>query len=183
MQKRNGRSCGKVPVRLIKWSVCYYSPEPFTASGNFCFTVFVFVELNGGERESDSNDLLSSFLFFCFFFFFASLFPSPLALCRFLLPLLRIVFVRETAVKLIVFCPCNSSYLLRVALSVQQGSVPLQHVRCSSCSLSFPFRSSCITSFSTPSILLRCFVSFSSSFSSLVFCCLACFVVLSYPVR
>ena len=34
MQERNGRSCGKVRVRLIKWSVCHYGPEPSTASGS-----------------------------------------------------------------------------------------------------------------------------------------------------
>ena len=35
MQQQNGRSCAKVPVRPIKRSVCYYSPEPFTAIESF----------------------------------------------------------------------------------------------------------------------------------------------------
>ena len=111
MQKRSGRSCGKVPVRIITLSVCR-SPDPSTASGSFCF---VFVEFNGGSaKESDSSsDLLSSFFFF---FFFASLFPSPPALSRYLLPLL--VFVRKTVI-FVLFCPCNSNCILRVVLPVQ----------------------------------------------------------------
>ena len=59
MQKRNGRPCGKVPVRLIKWSVFHYSPEPSV----------IGVTLQWGERENDSNDLLSSFIFSSFFSF------------------------------------------------------------------------------------------------------------------
>ena len=77
--------------------------------------------------------------------------PTGLMPVQYLLPLLRVVFVRETAVIIffVLFCQCNSSYL-RVVLSVKQVSVPLRHV-CSSRSLflSFPFRSSCITFFRT----------------------------------
>ena len=59
--------------------------------------------------------VVSCFSFQIFFFSFAPLFPTPPALCRYLL--LRVVFVRKTAV----------SYLFRVVLPVQQESV-LQHV-------------------------------------------------------
>ena len=104
--------------------------------------------------------------------FFAPLFPLLPSLCRYLLPL-RVVFVRKTAVVLILlFCPCNSSYLLRVVLPVQQESVPLQHVWRSSghCSLSFPLRSSCIT-FSRAPVVFFALLSFyfSSSFVLLFF--------------
>ena len=58
-------------------------------------------------------------------------------------------FVRATAV-----------IFLRAVLSVQQVSVPLQNVWCPSgnCSLSFPFRSSCITFFRTPVVCCSLFV-------------------------
>ena len=103
------------------------------------------------------------------------------------------------------FCPCSICYLLRVVSSAQQVSVPLyllQHVWCSSgnYSLSFPFRSSCITFSSTRVVFRFCFVSFSFRFSFLLFLLsclfffassfslfssffhgLACFVVFSYP--
>ena len=123
---------------------------------------------------STSNDLLSSFLFlfssFClppFIFIFFVLFLS---------------FKQQSS--FVLFCPCNSSCLLGVVLPVQQVSVPLQHVWCSSgnCSLSCPFRSSCIAFFRTPVVcfaLFAFFVSISSflfSFFSFflysgLFCC------------
>ena len=66
-----------------------------------------------GARKRQLRHLLSFFFFF-FFFFFAPLLPSPPASCRYLSPLLRVVW------------------------SVQQVSAPPQYVRCYSCSLSFP---------------------------------------------
>ena len=52
-QKRYGRSCGRVPVRLIpgKWNVCYYSPERYRVSGVFFF-FFFSVEFNGGSAKA-----------------------------------------------------------------------------------------------------------------------------------
>ena len=71
--------------------------------------MFVFVEINGGSAKATVMTCC------CPFIFVAPLFPSPLALCRHFLALLRVVFVRKTAVIFVVlFCPCNSRYLLRV---------------------------------------------------------------------
>ena len=108
-------------------------------------------------------------LFFCLF---APLFPSPPALCRYLLPLVRVVFVRETTVIFFVFCLCNNSDL-RVDLSAQQVSVPLQHVRCFSCSLSFPIFLHHILQ---KTCRLFCFVSFVPFFSSIFFFFLSLFL-------
>ena len=85
----------------------------------------------GWARESDGNDLLSSFLLFLFSFSFcllpcfpprqpyACVFSSSLCCC----------FVRKIAVIFFVlFCPCSSSCLLRVVLPVQEVYVSLQRV-------------------------------------------------------
>ena len=205
MQKRNGRSCGKVSVRLIKWSVCYYNPEPSTASGifpNWYFMLLsVFVDFNGGSAKATA--VMTCCPFFFFFFF---LYPSAdgekytstyfhtrrVVLSSFLFCTLIFVttgnyagifflfFVLFLSVKQQLssscFCPCNSSYLLHVVLSVQQVSVPLQHACCSSgnCSLSFPFRPSCITFFRTPVVHFALF-SFSIFFFLLFFFCFSFF--------
>ena len=122
----------------------------------------------------------SFFLSFSFFsFLFAPLFPSPPALLS-LMPV-------SSPSSWCCFFPCNSGYL-GVVFSVQQASVPLQHVcSCSFCSLSFP--SSCITLFRTPYLLfallcflfcfLFCFLLCSSFLWSGLFCCV---FVLSYPL-
>ena len=140
-----------------------------------------------------------SFLGYLFFPFVCSLISLPTGLMPVssYLPLLRVVFSRETSVIFVLFCPSNNnSYLLRVVLSVQQVSVPLQRV-CCSCSLSFPIFLS-ITFFSTPVVcfayviilvyLVHYFInniSRTSAVSSTNFYIfgLACFVVFSYPVR
>ena len=85
------------------------------------------------------------FFFFSFFFVFAPLFPPPPA---------SLCLMRVSSSSSSCFCPCNNNRylvrvvlsvqqtavccLLRVALSVQQVSIRLQHVGCCSCSLSFP---------------------------------------------
>ena len=77
--------------------------------------VFIcFCRLEKGERESGGNNTrcLDCFVLFCRASLRSLIFPSPPALCSYLLPRLRVVS------------------------SVQQLSVPLQHIRCSSCSLS-----------------------------------------------
>ena len=91
MQKRKGRSCGKIPVSLTSGACATIIALRVVVSA-----LFVSVEsIHGGERESDTaivstvNDLLSSFLFFVI----CSLIPSPQAFCRHLLPNLRVVFV------------------------------------------------------------------------------------------
>ena len=71
MQKRNVRSCGKISVRLIQWSVCYHSLEPSTARGSFCFIFFEFNE--GSAKATVMTGCRSLFLF-------APLFPSSPAL-------------------------------------------------------------------------------------------------------
>ena len=108
MQKRNGRSCGKVPVRLISGTCAAIALNP-TVSGSF---LFVFVEFNGASAKAVAMTLVVLLAYFVIFalFLFSPYFPSPPALCRHLLPRLRVVS------------------------SVQQLSVPLQHV--CSCSLS-----------------------------------------------
>ena len=111
--------------------------------------------------------------------------------------LLRVVFVRETAVTSYLLFVLSVQQLaavcrlLRVALSVQQVSVPLSV--CSSCSLSFPIILRhllqntthlsfvvcfALFSFIFPFFFVSCFIFFSFFFHDL-----ACFVVPSYPVR
>ena len=81
-----------------------------------------------GERDGNSNDLPSSIPFFPSFFSSCMLphFPPHrpyYALCRYLFPLLRVVFVRKIKVIFFVlFRPCNSSYPHRVFVRVQQVS-------------------------------------------------------------
>ena len=165
-RNENGKACGKVQVRLTKWSVCYYSPEPSAASGSFCFVCFV--EFNGGSAEATAVMTCCHPFFFPLLFFPSCLLPH-FPLHRPYHALLRLMTVSSCSSSccfcscsnrylLVLFRPCNSTHL-RAVLSVQQQvvSVPLQHVRCSSCSLSFPFRSSRITLFRTPVV---CFASF-----------------------
>ena len=77
--------------------------------------MFVFVEFNGGSAKAVAMTrvvLLACFVLFAVFLSLFPFFPSPAALCRYILPRLRVVS------------------------SVQQLSVLLQRVCCSSCSLS-----------------------------------------------
>ena len=90
----NDRSCGKVPVRLIRVACATVIPLSQRVAIS---CLFVFVGFNGGSAKATVMTGCSSFIFLPIFFF-APLFPSPPALCRYLLPLLRVVFVRETAV-------------------------------------------------------------------------------------
>ena len=104
-----------IPVRLIRWSVCYYSPEPSTASSSFCF-VFVFVEFNGESAKATvvMTCCRPFFLFLFLAFSFCCLIPMPTGhICRYLLPLVRVVLVRETAaIFFVMFCPCNNQCFL-----------------------------------------------------------------------
>ena len=189
MQKQYGRSCGKVPVRQISGACATIALNPLQASGSF---YFVFVEFNGRSAKATVMACCRPFLFFLlllfsffFFFFFASLFPSPPALCRYLLPLLRGVFVfarKKAVIFFALFCSCNSSYL-RVVLSVQQVSVPLQHVCCSSCSLSFPIFLHHILQNTCRLFCFVFFVFFFPFFFFSLFYGLACYVVFSSSVR
>ena len=105
-------------------------------------------------------------LFFLFIVCWLPCFPPhrPYALCRYLHPLLRVVFVREAAVylfRVFWFCPCNSSYLgvVLFCLCNRYLFVFSTYVVLAA----FPFRSSCIAFFRTP--LVRLFVLFCSVFS------------------
>ena len=189
MQTRNGRSCGKVPVRLISGSCATIALNPLqrvVASALFSLSSM-------GGRESGSDDLLSSFLFF---FYLLPYFPPhrAYALCRYLLPLLRVVFVRETAVIFFVlFCPCNSS--LSSCCFVRATGICFPFSTYYGVLLAaFPFRPSCITCFRIPVVRLLCFLLFFFFFFFfffpylflfifLFFYGLACSVVFSYPVR
>ena len=157
-------------------------------------SLFVYVKFNGGSaKATDSSDLLSSFFHFCFrfFFLFAPMFPSPPALWRKLLPILRVVFVRETAVIVVVLFLSVNQQSSRAVSPVQHVSVPLQHVWCSSgnCSLSIPFLlADPLASHSSEHLrrlfcsVLPCFLSCFCSISSFFLLCygLACCVVFSY---
>ena len=152
-----------------------------------------FVEFNVGSAKATVMTCCRRFflspLLFSSCLLLISL-PTGLMPVQYILPLLRVVLSVQQRSSRCCFFPCNSSYL-RVVWPVQQVFIPLQHAWCSSdnCSLSFPFRSSCITFFRTPVV---CFASFSFFFSlfsflfplfSSFFPGLACFVVFSYPVR
>ena len=103
-------------------------------------------------------------------------------LCRHLRALLRVVFVRKTAVISFVVCPCNSGYLLR-GLSLQQVlSVPLQHVRMYGVPLAiaaFSFLSDLAphSSEHLSFVLLCFFISFSVIFLFLFFSCFHTYVL------
>ena len=68
----------------------------------------------------------------------------------------------STSSSLCCHCPCKSSYLFLVVLSVQKVSVSVEHAWCFSgnSSLFFPFRSSCITF--VRRVFFVCFYSFCS---------------------
>ena len=82
----------------------------------FLLFLFVFVEFNRGSAKAVEMTvvvvLLACFVLLPCFSLRSLILPFPAALCQYLLPRLRVVS------------------------SVQQLSVPLQHVCCSSCSLS-----------------------------------------------
>ena len=116
MQKRNGRSFGKVPVRHISGACATLALNPLLRV--VVSALFSFVSSMGGARKRQVTTCCRPL------FFSAPFFPPPPALCRYLLPRLRVVFVfvRETAVLFFVpYCPCNRSFLLRVILSVATG--------------------------------------------------------------
>ena len=163
MQKRSDRSYGKVPVRLIMWSVCYYSHGPSPGGGRFCF---VFVEFNGGSAKATAG--MTCRLFF-FFFLLNPVLPSPPALCRYPLPL-RVVCVRKTAVIFFVlFCPCNRYMFLFSTYGVLLAIA------------AFPFLSDLLASHSSKHLLfffVFCFFSvLFSLFSFLLWSGLFCYVL------
>ena len=112
------------------------------------------------RRESDSNDLLSSFLFSSFLF--AHLFRSPLVSSRYLLPLLRVVL----SVKQLLSSPCC---FVRATCVCSYSALC-----CSSCSLSFPVFLHHILQNTYLSFVLLCFL-----FCFLVFSLFLFFVVWS----
>ena len=162
------------------WSVCYYyiySPEPSMRMVVFASALFVFVESNGGSAKEAVMTCCRPlfFVFFLIFLFVCSLISLPTGLMAASSSSSTCCFVRETAlISFELFCPCDISYLLRV-LSVQQVSVPLQHVCCYSCtlkaSLSDLLASHCSKHLS---FVLFCFVFFFSFLPFLwsgLFCC------------
>ena len=159
--------------------------KPSNASGSFFFAWFRWVQW--GKRESDSSDLLSSFLF-SFSIFSCPVPPPP---HRPYAGIFFLVFVLGFSVKrqqlnllrvvLSVQQKNNSSSYLRVVLSVQHESV-LVHSWISTSTVvsfeAFPFRSSCITFFRTLSFVLFCFILF------VLFCfVLFCFVLFFFFLR
>ena len=94
--------------------------------------LFVFVEFNGGSAKATVMTCCRPV--FYFFSLFAPSFPSPpallfpyYALCRYLVTLIRVVFVPNTAVTLFVwFCPCNSMGIVpNITRAVSRsGSLP-----------------------------------------------------------
>ena len=179
MKKRNGRSCGKVQVRLTRGACATIALNPLQRV--VVSALFVFVEFNGGSAKATVMTCCRSFYFSIFSFCLLPCFPPHRPYYAFLclmpvqyfLPLHRVVFVCETAVILFVlFCPCNrykflfSTYVVLLA--------------------TFPFRSSCITFFRTPvgcfASFVWCVILFLFFFSFFSFYGLACFVVFSYPV-
>ena len=149
-----------------------------------------------GERESDSNDLLSSFLFslFFFFFFFPPSFLLLPALCYagifFLFFVLFLAvkqqlfssccYVRATAVIFALFCPRS-----RYVFLFSTYSVPLAFAAVPSLSDLLASHPSELLSFVSPFFLPLSFFFFFLFFFSFLslFYGLACFVVFSYPVR
>ena len=129
MQKRNGRSCGNIPLRLTKWSVCYYSPEPSTASGSFCFILFSLSQR--GERESDSSTLAAVLSFF--YIFVCSLLSLPTGLMPYAgIFLFFVLFLSVKQQSSSCFVRATTAVIFVLVSPTQQVSVPLQHVCCSS---------------------------------------------------
>ena len=119
---------------------------------------FFFVEFNGGSAKAAAMTLVVLLDCFLLSFCLVSLFPcfpSSSALCRYLLPRLRVS-------------------------PMQHLSVPLQHA----CMLFFLkyFCSSCSTFFTTP-VGCRLLVFFVSIVHTFMVWCLVCFVVFPNPVR
>ena len=106
--------------------------------------------------------------FYLVLFLFAPLFPSPPALCRYLLALLRVLFVQQQLSSSCCFRPRNRHlFLFNTHVDLLAA---------------FPFRSPCITFFRTPVVRFALFPIFLFVFSPPIFYGLACFVVFSYPV-
>ena len=93
----------------------------------------------GGEHESDSSsELLPSFPFHSIICYSLLPYAPPLppALCRYLLPLLHITFVRVNRIYLPRVVLCSATEVISLFFCL---SVPLPHVCCSLyCSLSLP---------------------------------------------
>ena len=99
---------------------------------------------------------------------------SPPPLVARIIYTMKLILLRRLSRTPVLFFPALCPYLLRLRVSpVQQLSVPLQHICCSSCNLS-DLASHC-------SELLSAFFCFSYHFS--YFSGLTCFVVFSYQVR
>ena len=140
--------------------MCYYSPEPSTASGSSCF---VFVEFNGGSGSAIVMTLSSSFFFFLFclppyfpphrpcagIFFLSVLFLCVRQQLSFSCYLVR----ATTVILFMLFCPCN-----RYLFLFSTYGVPLAIA-------AFPFLSGLVASHSSEhlSFVSLCFLFFSSS--------------------
>ena len=77
---------------------------------SFCF--FVFVSSMGGSTkatECSSNGLLFIVHSIFFLYFLVPLFPSPPALCWYLLPLLPDVLPVKSIILFALLCPCNNN--------------------------------------------------------------------------
>ena len=97
MQKRNGRSCGKVPVRLI-FGTCAntYTINTIALNPTVVFALFVFGEFNEGSAKAAVMTLVVLLLFSpCFSLLYQVHFLPPRR------PYAGIFF-------LFVFRPCNS---------------------------------------------------------------------------
>ena len=108
--------------------------------------LFVLVEFNGGSAKATVMTCFRSFFFFLLPYFSPH---RPFAGIFFLF------FVLILSVRQRLFSPC-------CFVRAQQVSVPYQHVCCpyGNCSLSIPFRSSCITFFRSPVIWFALLSSF-----------------------
>ena len=134
MQKRIGRSCGKVSCSTNIRGPCAsaIALNPRYSEWWFCFVLFVFVEFNGRRAKKATVMTCWRSLFLCSMFCMSPYFPtSPPALCRYL-PLLRVVL----SVKQQLFSSCffiraaaSSRFLFRIVLAVLQVSVCSSSVR------------------------------------------------------
>ena len=116
-QKRNGRSCGKVPVQLISGTRATIIALNPSVSGSFC--LFSLSSMGGARMKAVAMTLVVLFVTICSFCRVPLLVPLFFPPRRPYASIFFLVFV--------LFRPCSSSCC--------RLSVPLQHV-CSSCSLS-----------------------------------------------
>ena len=109
MQRRRDRSCGKVPVRIILWSVSYYRPGPSIASGSSCYVCLFSLSLMGGARNR--SQLFAVVLPFFFFLLVCSYISVHTGLA------MRFAGTASSCTSCF-FCPYSSSCLLRPATAV-----------------------------------------------------------------